>query len=381
MTVSAAPAVLTTQPVLLPATLSADGTISTGETILFAVVALITVTCGLGLLTAKRAVSAAANMIGIMICLAILYVASDASFLGITQIVVYTGAVMTLVLFVIMMVGVGGEEPVATTGSPSGRWVVAALGAGLAVILAVVVWRSVLPVSTDDGGTVTTTPTHRFWVQGAGWTKAEDLVPGDRLRATAGPGAPPDTTENPHTTDPADGDTGRAGDDPHANADGAVVVESAPTGRTATVHNLTIHGLTNYYITTTTGTRALVHNEYGTQEIVYRALAETDDPAVGLVARAPGSIRKPIGHVAGAKETPWISTTRELSVAQAYNAKGGFGIVKIDLSKVTTEVVDLSDGIPGYLGTTLSNWAKKSAEVLIHDHIPPEAIIPILGGS
>ena len=43
-------------------------------------------------------------------------------------------------------------------------------------------------------------------------------------------------------------------------------MESAPTGRTATVHNLTIHGLTNYYITTTTGTRALVHNEYGTQE-------------------------------------------------------------------------------------------------------------------
>ena len=68
--------------------------------------------------------------------------------------------------------------------------------------------------------------------------------------------------------DPADGATGRAEDDPHANADGAdgaTVVESAPTGRTATVHNLTIHGLTNYYITTTTGTRALVHNEYGTQ--------------------------------------------------------------------------------------------------------------------
>ena len=40
------------------------------------------------------------------------------------------------------------------------------------------------------------------------------------------------------------------------------MVESAPTGRTATVHNLTIHGLTNYYITTTTGTRALVHNTY-----------------------------------------------------------------------------------------------------------------------
>ena len=115
-----------------------------------------------------------------------------------------------------------------------------------------VTWR----VSTDDGGTVTTTPTHRFWVQGAGWTKAQDLVPGDRLRATApgtttGRGAPPDAA-------------GSAEDGPHANTDGAVVVESAPTDQTATVHNLTVHGLTNYYITTTTGTRALVHNEYHT---------------------------------------------------------------------------------------------------------------------
>jgi len=55
----------------LPATLNESGTVSTGETILFAVVSLITVVCGLGLLTAKRAVLAAANMIGIMICLAI----------------------------------------------------------------------------------------------------------------------------------------------------------------------------------------------------------------------------------------------------------------------------------------------------------------------
>ena len=94
----------------LPATLNESGTVSTGETILFAVVSLITVVCGLGLLTAKRAVLAAANMIGIMICLAILYIAGGAPFLGITQIVVYTGAVMTLVLFVIMMVGVGARS-------------------------------------------------------------------------------------------------------------------------------------------------------------------------------------------------------------------------------------------------------------------------------
>ena len=45
-----------------------------------------------------------------------------------------------------------------------------------------VTWR--VP-TTDGGGIVTTTPTHRFWVQGAGWTKAQDPAPGDRLRGTA----------------------------------------------------------------------------------------------------------------------------------------------------------------------------------------------------
>ena len=131
-------------PVLAPATLTDAGTASTGETILFGVVALITVVCGLGLLTAKRAVSAAANMIGIMIGLAVLYVAGEAPFLGMTQIVVYTGAVMTLVLFVIMMVGIGG--------SSAGRWVIALLGVGLVAVLAAVVWRSAIPSASGLQG-------------------------------------------------------------------------------------------------------------------------------------------------------------------------------------------------------------------------------------
>ena len=123
-------------------------------------------------------------------------------------------------------------------------------------------WR----VTTDDGGTVTTTPTptHRFWVQGTGWTKAQDLTPGDRLRATApgttrAGGAPPDAA-------------GRAGDDPCTSiTDGATVVESQLTEQATTVHNLTVHSLTNYYITTTNGTRALVHNSY---EPTYRDLKD-----------------------------------------------------------------------------------------------------------
>lgn len=136
---------MATLTALLPASLTETGTVSTGETILFAVVALVTVVCGIRLLTAKRAVSAAVNMIAIMIALAVLYIANEAPFLGITQIVVYTGAVMTLVLFVVMLVGVGGDEPVGSAGSPATKWIIALFGLGLAVLVAGVVWRTQFP--------------------------------------------------------------------------------------------------------------------------------------------------------------------------------------------------------------------------------------------
>lgn len=141
---------------LVPTSLTQNGTISAGETILFAVVAGVTVACGFGLLTAKRAVSAAVNMIGIMIGLAVLYIAGEAPFLGITQVVVYTGAVMTLVLFVVMLVGVGGDEPV-STGSAATGWIVGLFGLGLVVALVGAVAGSAVPPARglDSGARAT----------------------------------------------------------------------------------------------------------------------------------------------------------------------------------------------------------------------------------
>ena len=128
-----------------PAAMNADGRMGLGEAIVFIVVALVSVACGIGVLTAKRAVTAAINMIGIMISLAVLYIVNESPFMGITQVVVYTGAVMTLVLFVIMLVGVGGDEPVGAAGSVM-RWpVLILLGLGLAGVLTAAVWRTVFP--------------------------------------------------------------------------------------------------------------------------------------------------------------------------------------------------------------------------------------------
>ena len=136
---------MTGAPAIAPTALTQDGHLGLGEAIVFGVVALVTVACGIGVLTAKRAVNAAINMIGIMISLAVLYIVNESPFMGITQVVVYTGAVMTLVLFVIMLVGVGGDEPVGAAGTVMRRPVLILLWLGLAGALTAVVWRSTFP--------------------------------------------------------------------------------------------------------------------------------------------------------------------------------------------------------------------------------------------
>ncbi len=109
-----------------------------------------------------------------------------------------------------------------------------------------------------------------------------------------------------------------------------------------------------------------------TGRYVYRALSKTDDVTEGLSARSPGTPTKPVSHVAGKKQTEWISTTKNKATAvEKYNREGN-GVVKIDLKKVKTEVKDVSGGIDK--GGRMSNYAKRDQEVLIKDHIPAKAI-------
>ena len=83
---------------------------STGEAILFGCVAVFMIACALGVLFFKKAVHCAICMVGVMLGLAILYLMHGAAFLGTVQVVVYTGAIMVLFLFVIMMIGLGASD-------------------------------------------------------------------------------------------------------------------------------------------------------------------------------------------------------------------------------------------------------------------------------
>jgi NADH-quinone oxidoreductase subunit J len=108
------------------------------ESVLFWVLAPIMVLASLGLLFARNAVHAALGVAVVMVSLGVLYLAQDADFLGVIQVFVYTGAVMMLFLFVLMLVGVDSADSLVETIAGQ-RWVglLLALGLGVLVITAI----------------------------------------------------------------------------------------------------------------------------------------------------------------------------------------------------------------------------------------------------
>ncbi|GAA4418165.1 NADH-quinone oxidoreductase subunit J [Georgenia halophila] len=128
----------------MPAAVAQTVTVSTGETVLFWVLAPIMVLGALGLLFSRRSVYAAMAVVLVMISLAVMYIAQGATFLGVAQVVVYTGAIMMLFLFVIMLVGVDASDSLHET-IKGQRWVAGLAGLGLAALLAAVVLRVTMP--------------------------------------------------------------------------------------------------------------------------------------------------------------------------------------------------------------------------------------------
>jgi NADH-quinone oxidoreductase subunit J len=83
--------------------------------IAFWVLAPVMVLAALGILFVRKAVHAALLLAVVMIGLAILYLVQGAPFLFATQVIVYTGAILMLFLFVVMLVGVDASDSVVET--------------------------------------------------------------------------------------------------------------------------------------------------------------------------------------------------------------------------------------------------------------------------
>lgn len=94
-------------PALLP--------LVTGAEVTFWICAPIMVLCGLGVVLFRKGVHSAVCMAGLMVTLAVLYASLDAPFLFAVQIIVYTGAILMLFLFVMMLVGVDKSDSIVET--------------------------------------------------------------------------------------------------------------------------------------------------------------------------------------------------------------------------------------------------------------------------
>ena len=107
---------------------------STGEAVLFWVLGAVAVAGALGVVMAAKAVYSALFLATTMIVLAVFYIAQDALFLGVVQVVVYTGAVMMLFLFVLMLIGIDSSESFVET-LRGQRIAAVAVGLGFGVLI------------------------------------------------------------------------------------------------------------------------------------------------------------------------------------------------------------------------------------------------------
>jgi NADH-quinone oxidoreductase subunit J len=105
------------------------------ETFLFWIFAIVGVGCGIMVVFHRNPMSSAIYLVVTMLCLAGFYALLAGPFVAVIQVLVYAGAVMVLILFVIMMLNLR-EETLEREGGKV-TWIIAGLiGLGLVVAVA-----------------------------------------------------------------------------------------------------------------------------------------------------------------------------------------------------------------------------------------------------
>src|SRR5918997_2061441 len=130
----------------------------TGPEVAFWLLAPVMVLAAIGMILARKPVHSALCLAAVMISLAVQYAAQDAPFLFAVQIIVYTGAILMLFLFVLMLVGVDAADSLVET--IKGQRVLAVLaGVGFGSLLFFAVGNAIVSdpiglarVNTEFGG-------------------------------------------------------------------------------------------------------------------------------------------------------------------------------------------------------------------------------------
>jgi NADH-quinone oxidoreductase subunit J len=138
---------------LLAAAADTSVQLSGGETVVFWVLGPIALAGALGMVFSRNAVHSALWLVTTMLCLGVFYVVQEAPFLGAVQIIVYTGAIMILFLFVLMLVGRDSSDSVVET-LRGQRIAATVLGVGFAALVGAGIARATQDVPVIGLGDV-----------------------------------------------------------------------------------------------------------------------------------------------------------------------------------------------------------------------------------
>ncbi len=106
-----------------------------GEAIAFWILGPVSLAGAIGTILLRNAVHSALSLVATMMSLGEMYVIQQGPFLGLVQIIVYTGAIMILFLFVLMLIGRDSSDSLVET-LRGQRWAAAIAGIGFAVLVA-----------------------------------------------------------------------------------------------------------------------------------------------------------------------------------------------------------------------------------------------------
>jgi NADH-quinone oxidoreductase subunit J len=103
---------------------------------MFWILAVLAVSAALAMILVRQAVHCALMLAVVMLSLAVMYAMQGAPFLAFVQVIVYTGAVLMLFLFVVMLIGITSADSLKETIRGQRLWAGLA-GAGFAILLVV----------------------------------------------------------------------------------------------------------------------------------------------------------------------------------------------------------------------------------------------------
>ncbi len=122
-------------------TIAAAGGMSTGEAVTFWILVWPALIGAIGMVFARNAIHSALWLVLTMLCVGVFYVLQSAPFIGLAQIIVYTGAIMMLFLFVLMLVGRDASDSLIET-LRGQRLAAVVLGIGFAALVGTGVYRA-----------------------------------------------------------------------------------------------------------------------------------------------------------------------------------------------------------------------------------------------